>query len=133
MVKRGKAVKLPREKKEEQAPTCEIECFHHEVVEEARKEMLTTEQANRLADIFKALGDPNRVQLLNVLTHRELCVCDLSIVLNMSVSAVSHQLRLLRNLRIVKFRKEGKMVYYTLDDNHIVNLFTEGLEHINHT
>jgi ArsR family transcriptional regulator len=62
-----------------------------------------------------------------------MCVCDLSVVLGMTVSAVSHQLRVLRNLRIVKYRKEGKMVYYTLDDNHIVNLFNQGLEHIKHT
>ncbi len=112
---------------------CEVECFHQEVVDEAKAKMLGIDEANRLADIFKALGDSNRIHLLNALTNREMCVCDLSALLGMTVSAVSHQLRVLRNLRIVKFRKEGKMVYYTLDDTHIEILFKEGLEHIRHT
>lgn len=112
---------------------CQEECFHWEEVESARKEMLLNVEANQLAETFKVLGDPNRVQLLNALTNRELCVCDLAILLGMTSSAVSHQLRLLRNLRIVKYRREGKMVYYTLDDSHIENLFKEGLEHIRHS
>jgi ArsR family transcriptional regulator len=114
-------------------PVCEVACFHHDVVQAAKETLILPVQASRLAEVFKALGDPNRVQLLNALTHREMCVCDLSVVLGMTVSAVSHQLRVLRNLRIVKYRKEGRMVYYTLDDNHIVNLFNQGLEHIRHT
>ncbi|MDW7673674.1 MAG: metalloregulator ArsR/SmtB family transcription factor [Bacillota bacterium] len=114
-------------------PICEVECFHEEIVTEAQGRMLLPEQSKRLAETFKVLGDPNRVQLINVLTNREMCVCDLAVVLDMSVSAVSHQLRLLRNLNIVKYRKDGKMVYYTLDDHHIERLFKEGLEHISHT
>ncbi|MBS4024069.1 MAG: winged helix-turn-helix transcriptional regulator [Clostridia bacterium] len=125
--------RLAQEPEKNGAPVCDMECFHHDVVKEAVETLLLPVQARRLAEIFKALGDPNRVQLLNALTHREMCVCDLSVVLGMTVSAVSHQLRVLRNLRIVKYRKEGKMVYYTLDDNHIVNLFNQGLEHIKHT
>ncbi len=112
---------------------CANSCVHCQAVKEARRKLLLPEQALRLSETFKVLGDPNRLQLINTLKEREMCVCDLSAVLGMTSSAVSHQLRLLRNLKLVKHRKEGKMVYYSLDDAHIVNLFKEGLNHIKHT
>ena len=114
-------------------PVCEIYSIHDEAVKDVKKNMITQEQAKKLAETFRVLGDPNRLKLINALTKRELCVCDIAYVLGMSTSAVSHQLRLLRSLRLVKYRKEGKQVYYTLDDDHILNLFNEGLEHIKHT
>jgi len=112
--------------------TCEIQCFDSEKVNKVKKESLSQEEVLRLAETFKALSDGTRIKILNSLAQEELCVCDLAEVVEMSPSLVSHQLRLLRNLRLVKYRKEGKMVYYSLDDDHIINLFTEGLAHIRH-
>ncbi|MBF0120711.1 MAG: winged helix-turn-helix transcriptional regulator [Desulfobacterales bacterium] len=83
-----------------------------------------------LAEIFKILGEPTRVKILHALSKEELCVCDIASLLNSKQSAISHQLRLLRAAKIVKFRKEGKMVYYSLDDEHIANLFDEGIRHV---
>jgi DNA-binding transcriptional ArsR family regulator len=85
-----------------------------------------------LSDIFKALGDPTRVKIIYALIQNELCVHDLSVVLNMAQSAISHQLRYLRNLRIVKRRKSGKTVYYSLDDDHVEQIFVLTLEHVKH-
>ena len=88
--------------------------------------------ATHLAAIFKALSDPTRVRIVSVLAQTELCVCDLAATLGMTQSAVSHQLSLMREMRVVKSRKDGRMVYYTLDDEHIRDLFQRGLEHIKH-
>jgi ArsR family transcriptional regulator len=95
-------------------------------VRAAQPDALTVE---RLAEIFKALGDPTRVRLLSALAAAELCVCDLATLLGLSESAVSHQLRLLRSLRLVRARRDGRMVFYHLDDDHIVRLLTQGREH----
>ena len=83
-----------------------------------------------LAGIFKVLGDVTRVRILKALSIEELCVCDLTAVLGLTQSAVSHQLRLLRVARLVKYRKDGKAVYYSLDDDHVKTLFDQGLEHV---
>jgi DNA-binding transcriptional ArsR family regulator len=83
-----------------------------------------------LAQTFALLGDPTRTRLLDALSRRELCVCDLANLLGMSLSAISHQLRLLRTARVVKARREGRMIYYSLDDHHITNLLAEGLRHV---
>lgn len=112
--------------------SCEVHCLHAKEVAQAQKDNLPEETIQRLAETFKALGDPTRIKIINALQKRELCVCDLTAVLNMGQSAVSHQLRVLRNLRLVKFRKEGKVVYYSLDDDHILVLFKQGLEHVRH-
>ncbi|MDV2495141.1 MAG: metalloregulator ArsR/SmtB family transcription factor [bacterium] len=85
-----------------------------------------------LAEIFRVLGDPTRVRILHALAASELCVCDLAAILGMSQSAVSHQLRLLRSLRLVRHRREGRMVYYALDDDHIEKLLAQGLDHVAH-
>jgi len=85
----------------------------------------------RLAETFKVLGDPTRVRILHALSLEELCVCDIASLLGATKSAVSHQLRLLRSLRVVKYRKDGRIVYYSLDDSHVGNLLHEGLSHIN--
>nr|WP_153726497.1 metalloregulator ArsR/SmtB family transcription factor [Heliorestis convoluta] len=92
--------------------------------------MLDAKSYQELAQLFKALGDPTRVRILHVLSRGELCVCDLASLLEMSQSAISHQLRQLRHLGLLRYRKEGKMVYYQLDDQHMVKIFEEGLEHI---
>ncbi len=85
-----------------------------------------------MAEIFKALGDPTRLKIIYVLSKSPLCVCDIASLLDMTQSAISHHLRLLRNLKLVKFKKEGKMVIYSLDDDHVLRLFKEGLEHVLH-
>ncbi len=84
----------------------------------------------RLAEIFRLLGDPTRVKILQALSIEELCVCDIASLLGTTKSAISHQLRLLRSLRVVRFRKAGRIVYYSLDDSHVENLLREGLSHI---
>jgi len=85
-----------------------------------------------MAQTFRALADPTRVRILSALTRTELCVGDLAVVLGMSISAISHQLRLLRGLRLVRRRRAGKHIYYTLDDEHVRDLFERGLEHVQH-
>lgn len=88
--------------------------------------------AERLAQTFRTMGDPTRLRILSALAQTELCVGDLAAAIEMSVSAVSHQLRLLRELRIVRRRRAGKHIFYTLDDEHVRDLFERGLEHVRH-
>jgi ArsR family transcriptional regulator, lead/cadmium/zinc/bismuth-responsive transcriptional repressor len=95
-------------------------------------EVMDDEKANELSQIFKALGDPTRLKIIEILSHGELCVFDIAQALKMTQSAISHQLRTLRNLRLVKYKKEGKQVIYSLDDEHVLRLFEQGLEHVNH-
>lgn len=109
---------------------CEIYCIHPEIVEKAKTGALGYEALQRLSEIFKTLGDPTRLRIINALLCGEMCVCDLSAVLDMDSSAVSHQLRLLRDRRIVRLRKAGKIAYYSLDDEHVVALYRDGLKHI---
>jgi ArsR family transcriptional regulator, lead/cadmium/zinc/bismuth-responsive transcriptional repressor len=99
-------------------------------VRRLRAALVDADTVGGLADIFRALGDPTRVRILDVLSHGELCVCDLAAVLSLSQSAVSHQLRLLRGLRLVRARREGRMVFYGLDDRHVTDLLGEGLKHV---
>jgi len=82
-----------------------------------------------LAETFKVLSNTNRLKIIRALSEAELCVCDLAVLLGSTDSAVSHQLRILRNMRLVKYRKQGKLAYYSLDDQHVQQLFTAGLEH----
>lgn len=99
-------------------PSGDLNCLRDKILEVAG-----------LSEIFKALGDETRTKILYLLAHRELCVCDVASVLNMSLSAVSHHLRLLKMLRLVKYRRDGKMVYYSLDDEHVLNLIREAQAH----
>lgn len=109
---------------------CEINCIHDEAVKAVREALFSEDIAVSLAELFRALGDPTRVKILFSLMTRELCVCDITAVIGASESAVSHQLRILRNLRLVKYRREGKILYYSLADDHIEKLFAQGLEHV---
>lgn len=111
---------------------CEVNCIHEETVNEVKENMLKTDEIQSLSAIFKAFGDPTRLKILHSLKQAEMCVCDMCSVLDMSQSAISHQLRVLRNLRLVKHRKEGKNVFYSLDDDHIFKILDQGLEHIRH-
>ena len=114
------------------AEACEVYQAHGETVAAARQAMLAEDVVRDLSETFSALGDPTRVRILHALSERELCVCDLADLLSMTPSAVSHQLRLLRNLRLVRPRRAGRMVHYSLDDAHVVDLFRRGLEHVRH-
>jgi ArsR family transcriptional regulator len=111
---------------------CEIDHVHPEGVRRARAALPAVDAAADLAALFGALGDPTRVRLLAALTAGPLCVCDLAAVLGMTQSAVSHQLRLLRALSLVRARREGKLVWYALDDDHVRDLLAIGGEHIGH-
>lgn len=118
--------------KEQECDVCEQLCEHPQNICLAKAEMLADDTAQQLAETFKILGDPTRVKILHALSRRELCVCDIAAVVQMGQSAVSHQLRLLRGTRLVRYRKEGKMVWYSLDDDHIALLLSQGIEHIAH-
>jgi DNA-binding transcriptional ArsR family regulator len=95
-----------------------------------RKGLLAQTSAQALAETFKVLGDVTRVRILDAISRSELCVCDIARLVGMSESAVSHQLRLLRGMRLVRPRRDGRLVFYALDDQHIVRLFEQGLEHV---
>ncbi|MFZ3102168.1 MAG: metalloregulator ArsR/SmtB family transcription factor [Desulfitobacteriaceae bacterium] len=114
----------------ESCPSCDIVCIHSERIKSVSHKLIQPEQAGDLADLFKTLADPTRVKILDALSKAEFCVCDLAEILGLSQSATSHQLRVLRNNKLVKYRREGKMIYYTLDDEHVLGLYSQGLEHI---
>src|SRR5215204_1644120 len=99
-------------------------------VKKIRQALVSPDAVQGLADTFSALGDPTRVRILDALSHGELCVCDLAAVLKLSQSGVSHQLRLLRGMRLVKPRRDGRIVFYALDDQHIMSLFRQTLQHV---
>ncbi|WP_212939695.1 ArsR/SmtB family transcription factor [Paenibacillus antibioticophila] len=112
---------------------CDTNCAGSSVdLNEVKTELINDQAAVQVADWFKAFSDPTRVKIISALLKRELCVHDLTVLLEMGQSAVSHQLRYLRNLRIVKRRKVGKTVYYSLDDTHIEEIFLQTLQHTNH-
>jgi DNA-binding transcriptional ArsR family regulator len=111
---------------------CDETCEGTSNIVALKQNLIAEPTAAGLADIFKALGDPTRVKIIYTLLQNELCVHDLTVVLDMGQSAISHQLRYLRNLRIVKRRKVGKTVFYSLDDEHIEQIFVQMLQHIKH-
>ncbi|MEG0843954.1 MAG: metalloregulator ArsR/SmtB family transcription factor [Romboutsia sp.] len=113
--------------------TCSCPEIHEEVIESTRKVMPDEEMLYDLAELFKVFGDTTRVKILYALFANEMCVCDIAGLLDMTHSAISHQLRVLKQARLVKFRKEGKVVYYSLDDSHISHIFDCGLQHIEET
>lgn len=115
------------------APGCEASLVHLTTVRQVQPEILPMPEAQRMAEFFGVLADPNRLRLLSALSNQELCVCDLAAGLKMGESAVSHQLRILRAMRLVKYRKEGRNVYYSLADSHVMNLYREVAEHLQET
>ena len=110
--------------------TCKITYIDKKKVSAVKKRMKPETTMQRLAETFKALGDATRTKIIFALSQEELCVCDIANLLGTTKSAVSHQLRVLRNMKLVKYRKEGKMAFYSLDDEHIKNLFDEGIRHV---
>ncbi len=111
---------------------CDCNIIHQDMVDKTLKSMPEEYTFNKLAEFFKILGDTTRTKILFVLDQNEMCVCDIANVLGMSKSSISHQLGTLRRSGIVKCRKEGKEVYYMLDDDHIQRVFEIGKEHIEH-
>ncbi len=110
--------------------TCDCRIIHDEKVKEARLSALDEKVTDDLCQTFKALGDPSRLRILWALEHQEMCVCDLAALLGITESAVSHQLRLLRTLRLVRNRREGTILYYRLADDHVSALVGIALEHV---
>lgn len=109
---------------------CYCEVIHEEVVNEVRGKMPKEETLYDLAELFKMFGDTTRIRILWALDEAEMCVCDIAALLNMTQSAISHQLRILKQAKLVRNRKEGKVVYYSLDDEHVRLIFDQGLAHI---
>lgn len=113
-----------------QGDSCEITYIDRAKVNSVKQRLLPEQLFMTLADTFKVLGDPTRSKIIFALSLEELCVCDIASLLGTTKSAISHQLRVLRNMRVVSFRKEGKIAYYSLNDTHIKNLFSEALNHV---
>lgn len=110
---------------------CTQNVIHDDVIEKLNGKELNDDTVNDLSNLFKCMGDPTRVKILNILMNTEACVCDIAALTNMTHSAISHQLRVLKMSRIVKTRKSGKVVYYSLDDDHVKDIFYKGLNHVN--
>ena len=106
--------------------------IHKDVVNKVAAEMPDEELLYELADFFKVFGDGTRIKILNALSVSEMCVHDIAAFLRMSQSAISHQLRVLKSARLVKNRRDGKVIYYSLDDEHVKEVFEQGLQHIKH-
>lgn len=111
--------------------SCDYTVIHEEVVNKVKNKMPREESLYDLAELFKVFGDSTRIKILWALAESDMCVCDIAYLLNMTQSAISHQLRVLKQARLVKNRKEGKVVYYSLEDIHVKHIFEQGLIHVN--
>ncbi len=115
---------------ESEASFCTFLCVHQQTIDAVRKTLPDDDTLLDVSELFKVLGDSTRMKILFVLLVAEMCVCDLSQMLGMSISAVSHQLRILRQAKLVRFRREGKTVFYALADDHVRTLLSQGMEHV---
>ena len=111
---------------------CDCNIIHEDIVKKVLNTMIQQEKINKISDFFKIVGDSTRAKIIAALDQNEMCVCDIANVLQMTKSSVSHQLAILRKAKLVKYRKEGKTVYYSLSDNHVQEVFESALDHINH-
>lgn len=109
---------------------CDCDVIHAEIVERVSKVMPQDDELYDLSDFYKVFGDSTRIKIMWALDESEMCVCDLAVLLNMTKSAISHQLKSLKAANLVKFRKEGKVVFYSLQDEHVKEIIEKGLEHI---
>lgn len=109
---------------------CENQEVHTDLVDFVNNEMPSIDVLYDLAELYKVFGDSTRIRILYVLFEREVCVCDIAAVLNMTLSAISHQLRVLKNAGLVKYRKDGKTSYYSLADDHVKTIIGQGIEHV---
>ena len=109
---------------------CDVFCLHDDVIRAVQPDMPDEEKLYDLAELFKMFGDSTRIRILYVLFEAEMCVCDIAELLGMTQSAISHQLRALKNVRLVRARREGKAIYYSLADSHVRAIIDQGLEHV---
>lgn len=125
-------MEIKKSKDTEDIEVCNCVEVHKDCVSCVKENMLQDEVFMRMAELFKVFGDYTRIKIIYALFKKELCVCDIAEILGMSQSSISHQLRVLKSARLVKFRKEGKVVYYSLDDEHVGNILNTGLSHVEH-
>lgn len=116
--------------KKTEVECCDVIYVHDDKVKEVLKELPPEETIKELADFYKVFGDATRVKILCVLLRSQMCVCDLAQMLGMTQSAISHQLRILKQMKLVRNKRDGKTVYYSLADGHIQNIISQGMEHI---
>ena len=119
-----------KDREEEKVPSCEFQHAHDETVKRISEIMPGDDALIDLAELYRIFGDSTRIKILYALFEAELCVCDIATLIGMSMSAVSHQLRILKQACLVKFRREGKTVYYSLADDHVRSILGQGMEHI---
>ena len=129
---KGIGLRCPRRREsmseKEKIEVCEEYCIHDHIT---RQEIPSEEEIYRMAELFKTFGDATRIRILTALSKQELCVCDIADLLGMSQSAISHQLRVLKQQELVHFRREGKTVFYSLADAHVSTILAQGLQHVN--
>lgn len=111
-------------------PSCDFVYEHDEIIDKVNSQLPDDEILYDLAELYKVFGDSTRIKILYALFESEMCVCDIAALLNMSMSAISHQLRVLKQSHLVKYRKEGKTVFYSLSDGHVKTIISQGMEHI---
>ena len=115
---------------ENDAPHCEFMCVHADTVDRITSTMPDEDTLIDLSELFKVFGDSTRIKILYALLRSELCVCDIADLLGLTQSAISHQLRVLRSSKLVKFRRDGKTLYYSLADEHVCRIISQGMEHV---
>jgi len=110
--------------------TCETISIHEDAIQEVQKHILKDNKLNKVSNLFKVLSDPTRIKILFALEKHELCVCDICVALNMTQSAISHQLKTLRDADLVRTRREGKTIFYTVADAHVHLIFNQAIDHV---
>lgn len=130
-MRKGELLKKVNGEMEGNAPHCAEHHEHREKVEQVKEKMLLEDEINKLAQLYKVFGDTTRIKILCALFESEMCVCDIAEIVGISVSAVSHQLRILKQSELVRFRRDGKTIYYSLADDHVRTIIGQGTEHIN--
>ncbi|MEG0664447.1 MAG: metalloregulator ArsR/SmtB family transcription factor [Clostridia bacterium] len=112
-------------------PCCKFNHTHQNIIDKVNSKMPKDEELYELGDLFKVFGDTTRIKILYVLFESEMCVCDIAVILNMTQSAISHQLKVLKQSKLVKNRRDGKTIFYSLADDHVKTIINQGLDHIN--
>ena len=111
------------------AVLCDVTVIHEDIVEKVRNGLTDEKLLRKMAEMFKVMNDPTRLKIINALLLSEMCVCDIAALMDMTQPTISHHLKILRQSELIKYRREGKVVYYSPDDEHVGVLFTKGLEH----
>ena len=122
---------MPDNRERENLEICEVPVIHEDVLARVKEKMPDEDPVYEVSELFKVFGDSTRIKILYALFESELCVCDIAQLLNLTQTAVSHQLRVLKGSKLVKFRREGKTVFYSLDDEHVRSIIGQGMEHLN--